>query len=72
MEPIEKCCPSGEPGKARGEQGMESLMSLIESSPDEVSDRWERSGGTRPPDIVRKRVKPHCSSLPLSTVWADF
>ena len=69
MEPIEKCCPRGEPGKARGEQGMESLIVL---SPVRVSDRRERSGGARPTEMVRTRAEPHCSSLPLSTVWADL
>lgn len=69
--PIEPAAVGGEQGRIRGEQGIDS-MSLMLSSADEVSDRRDRSGGTRLADMVRTRGEPQCSSEPLSTVWADF
>lgn len=61
----------GEKGRARGEQGMES-MSLALSSADEGSDRRDSSGGTRLAEKVRTRGEPQTSSQPLRTVLADF
>lgn len=69
---MDPAMPGGEQGKMRGEQGSIESTSLMLSSADDVSDRRDKSGGARLPDMVRTRGEPQGSSQPLSTVWADF